>query len=103
MSDGLSMCKCGHLLAQHFFNRVCLVCHDKCEKVEIVPAAPQSDQPGQGESPIMLPPIDIFAHKQHVPSAAGAGHYASYANHCAIQKRIPMTFHTWKRKGEPKQ
>lgn len=23
--------------------------------------------------------------------------YASYANHCAIQKKIPMTWHTWKR------
>jgi hypothetical protein len=23
--------------------------------------------------------------------------YASYANHCAITKRVPKTWHTWKR------
>jgi len=23
--------------------------------------------------------------------------YASYANHCAIQKKVPMTWHSWKR------
>lgn len=23
--------------------------------------------------------------------------YAAYANHCAIQKKVPMTWHTWKR------
>jgi hypothetical protein len=25
--------------------------------------------------------------------------YAAYANHCAIQKRVPMTWHTWKRES----
>lgn len=29
--------------------------------------------------------------------------YASYANHCAIQKKIPMTFHTWKREQKKTQ
>ena len=24
--------------------------------------------------------------------------YAAYANHCAIQKKVPMTWHSWKRK-----
>lgn len=23
--------------------------------------------------------------------------YAAYANHCAIKKEVPMTWHTWKR------
>ena len=23
--------------------------------------------------------------------------YAAYANHCAIQKKVPMTWHSWKR------
>jgi hypothetical protein len=29
--------------------------------------------------------------------------YASYANHCAIQKKIPMTWHSWKRKHSAAQ
>jgi hypothetical protein len=36
-------------------------------------------------------------------TAAGPNrHYAAYANHCAIQKKVPMTYHSWKRKGQPK-
>lgn len=29
--------------------------------------------------------------------------YASYANHCAIQKTVPDTWHTWKRKQTQKE
>lgn len=27
--------------------------------------------------------------------------YAAYANHCAIQRKIPLTYHSWKRAGRP--
>lgn len=29
--------------------------------------------------------------------------YASYANHQAIQKKVPMTWHTWKREQKKKE
>lgn len=29
-------------------------------------------------------------------------YYASYANHCAIQKQIPLTIHSWRRAGNLK-
>lgn len=34
--------------------------------------------------------------------AAERSLYASYANHCAIQKKIPLTYMSWKKAGTPK-
>ena len=28
--------------------------------------------------------------------------YSAYANHCAIQGKVPMTVHSWRRAGSPR-
>jgi hypothetical protein len=33
---------------------------------------------------------------------ATVARYASYANHCAIQRKVPLTLLSWKKAGEPK-
>lgn len=38
----------------------------------------------------------------HAPSSPSEHDlYAAYANHCAIQKQIPMTVHSWRKAGCP--
>lgn len=56
----------------------------------------------------LLADHDAAVRRQALEELAKRGHsfhldlYAAYANHCAIQRKVPMTFHRWKRQGKPR-